>query len=278
MKASGEAHDLEPPGCAVLVVGCGNLLRGDDGVGPVLVRHLWERGVPEGARLVDGGTAGMDVAFQMRGAQRVVIVDAAATGSAPGTVFKVPGAELAQLPPLQGLHTHSFRWDHAIAFARWALGDGCPTDITVYLVEVAGVEFGADLSVPVRAAMEQVIERVDADYLAPLRPVARAEVTVEFTADGYLRLDAALAASRFPSDAVAAVMRDGDLWLIPLRGPRGGGLLLKRRNPAGDRSLLIREVIADRPHTGVTRAFWDDERKSLRIALGPIAEAPELHG
>ncbi len=37
------------------------------GVGPVLVRHLWERGVPTGARLVDGGTAGMDVAFQMRG-------------------------------------------------------------------------------------------------------------------------------------------------------------------------------------------------------------------
>jgi Ni,Fe-hydrogenase maturation factor len=30
----------------VLVIGCGNLLRGDDGVGPVLVRHLWERGVP----------------------------------------------------------------------------------------------------------------------------------------------------------------------------------------------------------------------------------------
>ena len=109
--------DIEPPGCEVLVVGCGNLLRGDDGVGPVLVRHLWERGVPAGARLVDGGTAGMDVAFQMRGASRVVIVDAAATGSAPGTLFRVPGAELAELPPLEGVHTHSFRWDNAIALA-----------------------------------------------------------------------------------------------------------------------------------------------------------------
>ena len=102
-----------------MIIGCGNLLRGDDGVGPVLVRHLWERGVPDGAKLVDGGTAGMDVAFQMRGAGRVVIIDAAATGSAPGTVFRVPGEEFAELPPLQGLHTHSFRWDHAIAFARW---------------------------------------------------------------------------------------------------------------------------------------------------------------
>ena len=118
---SNPAATLQPPGCDVVIIGCGNLLRGDDGVGPVLVRHLWERGVPDGAKLVDGGTAGMDVAFQMRGAARVVIVDAAATGSAPGTVFRVPGEEFAELPPLQGLHTHSFRWDHAIAFARWAL-------------------------------------------------------------------------------------------------------------------------------------------------------------
>ncbi|SOX53913.1 peptidase M52, partial [Mycobacterium ahvazicum] len=269
-----DTDDLAPPGCAVLVVGCGNLLRGDDGVGPVLIRHLWERGMPEGARLVDGGTAGMDVAFQMRGAQRVVIVDAAATGSAPGTIFKVPGAELADLPPLQGLHTHSFRWDHAIAFARWALGEDCPTDITVYLVEVEAVELGADLSAPVQAAMELVIDRIEADHLAALRPAAAPETVVEFTADGYLRLDAALAASRFPSDAVAAVIRDGDLWLIPLRGPRSGGLLLKQRNPAGDRSLLIREVLADRAMSGTAGAFWDDATKSLRVPLQGRREPP----
>lgn len=263
--------NLDPPGCAVLVVGCGNLLRGDDGVGPILVRHLWERGVPDGAKLVDGGTAGMDVAFQMRGAERVVIIDAAATGSAPGTIFKVPGEELEEPPPLQGLHTHSFRWDHAIAFARWALAEDCPTDITVYLIEVSGVELGADLSEPVRAALEQVIDRIEAEYLAALRPVVQDEITVEFTADGYLRLGAELAASRFPSDAVVAMVRDGDLWLVPLRGPRSGGLLLKQRNPAGDRSLLIREVIADREISGVFRACWDDEHRALRI---PLHEEP----
>ncbi|AQT80884.1 peptidase M52 [Mycolicibacterium litorale] len=250
------------------MVGCGNLLRGDDGVGPVLIRHLWERGVPTGARLVDGGTAGMDVAFQMRGAQRVVIVDASATGATPGTVYRVPGAELDDLPPLQGLHTHSFRWDHAIAFARWVLTDACPSDITVFLIEAAGVELGADLSEPVQAAMEQVISAIERDYFAALRPQPSDEVSVQFTADGYLRVDAVLAASRFPSDAVAAVLRDDALWLIPLRGPRSGGLLLKQRTPAGDRSLLVREVIGDSPVTGVRRAFWDDAEQALRIPLG----------
>ena len=254
-------------GPAVLIAGCGNLLRGDDGVGPVLVRHLWERGVPEGAKLVDGGTAGMDVAFQMRGAGRVVIVDAAATGSAPGTVFRVPGEELAELPPLQGVHTHSFRWDHALAFARWALGDDCPTDITVFLIEAAGVELGADLSEPVSAAMEQVIDLIERDFLGPLRPRPRHETTVEFTTDGYLRLDAELAAARFPSDAVAAVLRDDVFWLIPLRGPRSGGLLLKQRNPAGDRSVLVSELLRETLLSGVFRAFWDDEQAALRIPV-----------
>lgn len=267
--SDGADVDIEPPGCAVLVVGCGNLLRGDDGVGPILVRHLWERGVPDGARLVDGGTAGMDVAFQMRGAARVVIVDAAATGAAPGTVYRVPGAELEDLPPLQGLHTHSFRWDHAIAFARWALGEYCPTDITVFLIEVAGVELDADLTEAVEASMNQVIEIIERDYLAALRPAASADLQVEFTADGYIRLDAALAASRFPSDAVVALVRADALWLVPLRGPRSGGLLLKQRNPAGDRATLVREVLEDHIPTGVQRAFWDDDEAALRIPLGP---------
>lgn len=261
--------DLEPPGCEVLVVGCGNLLRGDDGVGPVLVRHLWELGVPDGAQIVDGGTAGMDTAFRMRGAGRVVIVDAAATGATPGTVYRVPGEEFAELPPLQGLHTHSFRWDHAIAFARWALGEACPDDITVFLIEVSGIEYGADLSGPVQAGMHTVIDVIEREFLHALRPTAAAEVSVEFTADGYVRLDAALAGSRFPSDAVAAVVRDDDFWLIPLRGPRSGGLLLKQRNPAGDRSALIHEVLYGRIPVGVRPAFWDEEQRALRIPLEP---------
>ncbi len=143
--------------CELLVVGCGNLLRADDGVGPILIRHLWEGGVPDGVRLVDGGTAGMDVAFQMRGARKVVIVDASATGAPPGALFRVPGPRVEDLPPLSGLHSHSFRWDHALAFARWLLGDSYPSDVTVYLIEAASFTPGGELSPPVRAAVAEVV-------------------------------------------------------------------------------------------------------------------------
>ena len=98
----------------------------------------------------------MDVAFKMRGAKAVVLIDAADTGAEPGTIYRVPGEEVEQLPPLQGLHSHNFRWDHALAFAHWLLGDEYPQDIMVYLIEAAQLTPGADLSEPVDKAMRQV--------------------------------------------------------------------------------------------------------------------------
>ncbi|WP_241251555.1 hydrogenase maturation protease [Candidatus Protofrankia californiensis] len=163
--------------CDLLLVGCGNVLRRDDGVGPVLIRQLWEQGVPDGVQIVDGGTAGMDVAFRMRGARRVVIIDAARTGVQPGTIYRVPGPELADLPPLEGLHTHAFRWDHALALANWlegqALGspeaDAYPGDVTVFLIEAECVDAGWELSAAVRRAMEEVIALIERDFLAGFR-------------------------------------------------------------------------------------------------------------
>jgi len=142
-----------------LVVGCGNLLRGDDAAGPVLVRLLAERGTPEGVRLIDGGTAGMDVAFAMKGARRVVVVDASSIGVDPGTVHRVPGAELTDLRPPEG-NLHRFRWDQALGFAQWLLKDEYPEDVTVWLIEGESFEIGAPLSPAVQASVEQVASSI----------------------------------------------------------------------------------------------------------------------
>jgi len=141
-----------------LVIGCGNLLRGDDAAGPVLIRRMWDRGLPEGVHCADGGTGGMDVAFQMRGVPKVILVDACTSGSDPGTLFEVPGTEVENLPPLAGINLHAFRWDHAIAFARWLLKDDYPADVTAYLIEGQRFEVGEGLSPPVDAAVDRLVE------------------------------------------------------------------------------------------------------------------------
>ncbi len=146
----------------VLIIGCGNLLRGDDAVGPVLIRRLWERGIPDNVHCADGGTGGMDVAFQMRGVSHVMLVDACSTGdhriSPPGSLYVVPGEEVEQLPPLSGINLHAFRWDHALAFARWLLKDEYPKRVTVYLIEGQSYEIGDPLSPVVDAAINRLVQ------------------------------------------------------------------------------------------------------------------------
>ncbi|MEM9800965.1 MAG: hydrogenase maturation protease [Planctomycetota bacterium] len=154
------------PGPPVVVIGCGNLLRGDDAAGPILIRLLWERGANEHARLVDGGTAGMDVAFQMRGAEKVVLVDACTTGAEPGTLYRVPGDEIADVPPPTEIHSHAFRWDHALSFARWLLKDQFPAEIEVWLIEIASDEHGADLSAPVERTVDRLAQTLTDDLRA----------------------------------------------------------------------------------------------------------------
>ncbi len=145
-----------------VVVGCGNLIRGDDAAGPVLVRLLADRDLPPGVRLIDGGTAGMDVAFAMRGARRAIVVDASRVGVAAGTIHKVPGSELADLRPPEG-NLHQFRWDQALGFAQWLLKDEYPADVTVWLVEGESFDAGEPLSPAVQAAVERVADAIATD-------------------------------------------------------------------------------------------------------------------
>ena len=143
-----------------LIIGCGNMLRGDDAAGPILIRRMWEStDFPEDIQLADGGTSGMDVVFKMRDAENVIIVDASKTGAVAGTIYKVPGTEIEEVPPVSG-GSHDFRWDHAISVARWLLGDHMPQNIDVYLIEGQQYEYGGELSPEVSDAVDMVAQRI----------------------------------------------------------------------------------------------------------------------
>jgi hydrogenase maturation protease len=101
-------------------------------------------------------------------------------------------------------------------------------------------------------------------------------VDVELTDAGYLRLTAPVAATYFPSDAMVAVPRGRELWLMPLSSQDNGGLLLKQRNADGDRSALVHEVLPVGWPVGHRSALWDEAAGALRIDLS-IATSPD-HG
>jgi hypothetical protein len=98
-------------------------------------------------------------------------------------------------------------------------------------------------------------------------PTCVAPVRLELTADGYLRIARGDAEHWFPEDTMLALSREGALWLLPTRGAAAGGLMLKRRNVHGDRSVLISEVFAFEIPAGPLEAVWDEAIGGLRIDL-----------
>jgi hypothetical protein len=107
---------------------------------------------------------------------------------------------------------------------------------------------------------------------APLEPLA---IELELQANGYLILPREIAERYFPADAVVALDRPPEVWLLPLRGAAAGGLLLKRRNSAGDRSLLLSAAGTLPELRQPTRvpAFWDPQQGALRLVL-PSGDQP----
>jgi len=146
----------------IAVIGCGNTNRRDDGVGSAVLQNLAARGLAEGGdvALLDAGTDGMAVMFAARGCRRLIVVDACRSGSEPGAIFEVPGAELAAPSP-PSFSTHDFRWDHALHAGRRIFGAAFPEDVQVLLIEAADVGFGIGLTPAVADAAVKTADRIE---------------------------------------------------------------------------------------------------------------------
>jgi hydrogenase maturation protease len=145
------------------VVGCGNSTRSDDGVGvfvaQALKQHLRDHPNPN-VRAFDAGAGGMDVMFHARGADRLIVIDATKSGSQAGAIFKVPGGQLER--PNPGVSLQDCRWLHALVAGRKIFGAFFPTDVTVFLIEADRLDFGLELSAPVRRSALMVLAEIQA--------------------------------------------------------------------------------------------------------------------
>ena len=166
-------HAAESNRYAVLVIGCGNLLRGDDGAGPECVRLLAEAGLPAGVTALDAGTSGVDVVLSIRQASRVILIDCCRSGRPPGSLVGLSAAELAAIPGGGALDIHAFRWIDAVRLTLALTGAGPAAAISAWLIEGAEFAPGSGLSPAVAVA----VSRLAADIRASLDPAAPAAVT-----------------------------------------------------------------------------------------------------
>ncbi|NPA41937.1 MAG: hydrogenase maturation protease [Aquificae bacterium] len=248
-----------------VIIGCGNPVRSDDGVGPRLIRLLWEKGVPPNVKLVDGGTSGIDVVYHMQGSDLAIFVDACYTGEGePGTIYEVPAQEIEELPSREEANLHSIKWFHAIALAKFLLKEGYPKNIRVFLIEGKNFSVGEGLSAEVEEAVNYLARKLFEEVMEG----KDRSVEVELTEEGYIKIPASIAKEKFSgSMSVLVLPRGMDFYIIPLPTDRQGGLILKRINSKGDRAVLVWELLPPGVKPGPKKAFWNEEEKSLVVSL-----------
>jgi hydrogenase maturation protease len=148
-------------------VGVGNILMGDDGVGPKVIELLRERGFDDRAELIDAGLAISDVLCGLEPDQLLVIVDAVHGGDVPGSVYRLDPSQIdartARLSRALSLHEVNI----LPALHLEALAGRVFREVTIFGVEPGDVTWDQALSPAVAAAAGRVAQMIS-DYLESL--------------------------------------------------------------------------------------------------------------
>lgn len=152
---TGGSPDRVPP---VLVLGLGNSLLSDDGVGLILLERLrasadW----PDRIDWVDGGTQGIALLGYLSGRRAAVILDAVQLGAAPGTVHVLGMDRLRRFQGQSSTTAHEANALQLLATAEFT-GD-LPESVTVVGIEPETIRTGIGLTSDVTQAIPEALER-----------------------------------------------------------------------------------------------------------------------
>ena len=147
-----------PPPASVLILGIGNYLVGDEGVGVHAVHALEKETWPAYVQVLDGGTGGFQLLDFFRTYSRIILIDATRDGAPAGTVRCFPARTPADFPPARGAHDIGLR---DLLSAAALLGPLPRIDVvTISVTDLVPMKL--ELSPAVAAALPEVAREVRA--------------------------------------------------------------------------------------------------------------------
>jgi len=162
------------PSSDIAVVGVGNTILSDEGVGVHAVRLLQaDRRVPRGVTTLDGGTLGLELIPYVSAASRILFLDAMNCGGDPGSLARLTGKELLDAPG--GRSAHQLGVTDLIA--ALFLTSSYPQEIVVLGVQPASTDWGTSLSPVVQLALTPLVEAALAQLRAWTQPFGTGENT-----------------------------------------------------------------------------------------------------
>lgn len=145
-----------------LILGLGNVIMGDEGIGVHVVREIEKHPLPQNVECLDGGTGGFILLEPLENAGRVILIDAAADGNAPGTVTRTTPRFSADYPPTLTAHDIGVK-DLLDAFYL----RGGKREVVLYAISIDPHQpISMVLSLEMTGAVEEAEERILAEVCA----------------------------------------------------------------------------------------------------------------
>ncbi|MCM8800877.1 MAG: HyaD/HybD family hydrogenase maturation endopeptidase [Candidatus Omnitrophica bacterium] len=139
-----------------LIIGCGNLLLKDEGVGVHLIEYLKDKELPEDVELIDGGTAGFDLIDFILGKEKVVIIDSVKAGGNPGDIYCFSPSDFeTDNPPKTSLHDITLKDIFSIVQRQDNL-----VEIKIIGIEPKDISYGTELSPELKNLLPKIAEIV----------------------------------------------------------------------------------------------------------------------
>jgi hydrogenase maturation protease len=154
MSTNNQSTPNTPP--RIVVIGVGNLLLKDEGIGIHALKALQESGLPPEVRLIDGGTSPDLIAYTKAG-DKLIIVDAARAGGEPGAIYRFQPEDLAEE---KGVLTSAHELGVVPNLKLMSLLGNEPKETVIIGIEPKEIDFGIELSAELRRKLPEIVRVV----------------------------------------------------------------------------------------------------------------------
>jgi len=141
----------------ILILGIGNILLRDEGVGVHVVRAMESMPLPDDVELLDGGTAGADLLDAVSERRTLIVIDALDADVPPGTIVRMTPEDLST-PTSDSISLHEFGLAETLTMARRL--HCSPSHVVIIAVKPKDIDCGLELSAEMRQWMPRIIEAV----------------------------------------------------------------------------------------------------------------------
>ncbi|MGA1845047.1 MAG: HyaD/HybD family hydrogenase maturation endopeptidase [bacterium] len=141
------------------IIGIGNLILKDEGVGVHAVQRLEGTDLPPHVEVIDGGTDAMDLLPMFQDYERIIVIDALKAGGTPGTIYRVTPEEIMH-DTTRALSLHEVGLLDVLGMARQIGGHG---EVVIIGVEPKEISCSIELSPEVEAELPRVMKAVLAE-------------------------------------------------------------------------------------------------------------------